>query len=124
STEKAQDYRSCFQSHIITNMNNGCIGSFAFMWGYQTHGEVRTWYGLFNTEGRAFGAADVMQFCWTGSYPTNRAPVIASRADMLLNGRRAEDNIKLSRGANNQAVVVASDPDGDPLEYEWLISPE
>ena len=27
-------------SRIIANKDNGCIGSFVFLWGYQTHGEV------------------------------------------------------------------------------------
>ncbi len=124
STEKEQIYRNCFQDHILSNINNGCIGSFVFMWGYQTHGAVATWFGLHNSEGRAFGAADAMQFCWTGQYPANRAPMITSREKVLLNGKRAEENIKVIADSTNHATVLASDPDGDPLEYEWLISPE
>lgn len=124
STEKAEIYRSVYQDHILSNVNNGCIGSFVFVMGYQTHGEVRSWYGLNNREGRAFGALDVMQFGWTGNYPTNRAPNINSREDMLLNGQRADDVVRVSPGSSNIATIKANDPDGDPLEYEWLIAPE
>lgn len=48
----------------------------------------------------------------------------ASRADMLLNGMKAEDAVVLAPESTNQATVTASDPDGDPLEYEWVIAPE
>lgn len=125
STEKEAVYLNNFQNHIAPNRKHGCIGSFAFVWGYQTTGsnlKELTWYGLHDREGRSFGGVDALQYCWTGNYPSNRAPIIASRADMLLNDKRAEDNIKTPAGSNNQARVTASDPDGDPLEYEWLIS--
>lgn len=124
STEKELVYRAIFQDYILANANNGCIGSFVFVLGYQTHGEVRTWFGLTDLDGRAFGAMDAMRFCWTGQYPANRAPVINSRQDMLLNGLQAEDAVVLTAGSTNQATVVAADPDGDPLTYHWLIAPE
>jgi len=124
STEKAEIYRSVYQDHILSNVNNGCLGSFVFVMGYQTHGEVRTWYGLNDKERNSFGALDVMQFGWTGQYPKNRAPNIKSREDVLLNGKRADDAIILSPGDMNIATVKANDPDGDPLEYKWLIAPE
>lgn len=125
SSEKEAVYLNGFQNHIAPNREHGCIGSFAFVWGYQTTGanlKELTWYGLHDRDGRSLGGVDALQYCWTGNYPSNRAPIIASRADMLLNGKRAEDNIKIASGSNNQAKVTASDPDGDPLEYEWLIS--
>lgn len=126
SSEKEEDYRKIYQDYIAPNKENNCIGSFAFLWGYLTRAQdqVMTWYGLHTPDGHTFGGVDALQYCWTGQYPSNRAPVIASRADMLLNGKRAEDNIKIAPGSNNQAKVTASDPDGDPLEYEWLISEE
>lgn len=126
STEKEEDYRKIYQDYVVPNVNSGCIGSFAFLWGYLTRAQdqVMTWYGLHTTDGRIFGGVDALQYVWTGQYPSNRAPVIASRAHMLLNGRQAEDNIKIAPGSINQAVVTASDPDGDPIEYEWRISEE
>ena len=124
STEKAAIYLQAYQDNIYANRNNGCIGSFVFLWGYQTHGEVLTWYGLFDKKGYTFPAVDAMQFAWTGSYPANRAPVIQDRNQILMNGKKAEENITVAKGATNSASVVATDPEGDPLTYSWMIMKE
>ncbi|MBZ4190173.1 glycoside hydrolase family 2 TIM barrel-domain containing protein [Niabella beijingensis] len=125
STEKAADYLHAYQQEILPNRDKGCLGSFVFLWGYQRHGEVLTWYGLFDKKKNSFEAADAMQYAWTGQYPANRAPVIASRNDLLLNGKKAEAAVTLPvNGQNNTAMVTAADPEGDPLTYEWLIVKE
>ncbi|MFV0471520.1 MAG: glycoside hydrolase family 2 TIM barrel-domain containing protein [Paludibacteraceae bacterium] len=124
STEKAADYLNAYQNNIISNKDKGCIGSFVFLWGYQKHGEVLNWYGLFDKQGCTYAAVDEMQFVWTGKYPANKAPTIASRKDMKMNGKIAEDAIIVSIGSNNSASVAASDPDNDPLTYNWLIIEE
>ncbi|TJZ54775.1 glycosyl hydrolase family 2 [Sphingobacterium olei] len=124
STEKAQIYLDAYQNHIVANRQQGCIGSFVFLWGYQLHGEVLTWYGMFDKQGNTFAAVDAMQYAWTGSYPTNRAPVIQDRSKILMNGKRAEENITVSKNSTNIATVEASDPDNDPLTYAWRIIKE
>lgn len=65
-----------------------------------------------------------MQYAWTGSYPKNRAPVIATRNDMLMNGKKAEDAVIVSPNSSNEAKVTATDPDGDALTYDWMIMKE
>lgn len=124
STEKAADYLQVYQNHIYPHRDNGCIGSFVFLWGYQLHGEVLTWFALHDKKGYTFPAVDAMQYAWTGSYPDNRAPVIADRDAILMNGRKAEDNIKVDKETENMAFVVATDPDDDPLSYDWMIMRE
>ncbi len=124
STEKAAIYLQSYLDHILSNKPNGCMGSFVFVWGYQRHGEVLTWYGLFDKKGYTFPTVDAMQYAWTGSYPANRAPVIADRKAILMNGKKAEDNIKVDKNSDNTASVVATDPDGDPLTYDWMIMKE
>ncbi len=52
STEKAVIYQQVYRDHIFGNINNGCLGSFVFLWGFQMHGEVLNWYGLFDRQGR------------------------------------------------------------------------
>lgn len=124
STEKAADYLSSYQNDILANKTKGCLGSFVFLWGYQTHGEVLTWFGLFDKRGYTFPAVDDMQFVWTGTYPANRAPIIQSRNQVLMNGKKAEENIKVDKNSTNSASVVATDPDGDALTYSWMIMKE
>lgn len=124
STEKEAIYLSAYQDNILANKDNGCLGSFVFLWGYQTHGEVLTWYGLFDKKGYTFPAVDAMQYAWTGAYPKNRAPVIATRNDILMNGKKAEAAITVAPASSNEAKVTATDPDGDALTYDWMIMKE
>lgn len=124
STEKAVVYRQACLDHIAANASNNCLGGFVFVWGFQSTGDVVTWYGLYNRLGEAFGATDEMQYVWTGTYPSNRAPVIRTRDSLLFNGKRAEDTVIVEANSLNTGWVRASDPDNDSLRYEWLIIPE
>ena len=121
STEKAVSYREIYENAVLANRNNGCLGSFAFVWGYQNHGEVLTWYGLFDKDGNSFAAVDELQYFWAGKYPEMRAPVIADRNAMLMNGKKADDSVMVSADSENKASVRASSPCGSPLKYRWMI---
>ncbi len=123
STEKEAKYLEIYRDAIAAN-DDMCIGSFAFVWGYQKHGEVLNWYGLFNKAGYSYGAVDALQYCWTGAYPAHRAPVIATRNAMTMNGKVAEDAIKVKKNSQNTAKVVASSPCGAALRYEWVLFKE
>ena len=124
STEKAASYREIYEKAVLANRDNGCLGSFAFVWGYQNHGEVLTWYGLFDKDGNSFAAVDELQYFWTGRYPEMRAPVIADRSAALMNGKKADDSVVVSAGSENSASVEASSPCGSPLKYRWMIYQE
>lgn len=121
STEKAVVYRDVYQNHIIANAKKGCVGSYVFLWGYQTHGAVATWYGLFNRHGQPFEAVQSMQYGWKGTFPADRAPRIETKQDIQLNGKTVTDNITLYPGEACQAVVNAVDPEGEGLTYDWQI---
>ncbi|MEO9476196.1 MAG: T9SS type A sorting domain-containing protein [Cyclobacteriaceae bacterium] len=118
STSKAYIYRTRYQNYIDANPIGQCLGSYVFVWGHQNHGEVESWYSLFTVNAESTEVVEAMQYVWTGSYPTERAPRIT---EMTLNGQDEDDNIQLSAGAISWATVDAYDPNSDSLTYEWLI---
>ena len=125
STQKASIYKTILANAISANANKGCIGSCAFVWGYQTSGAVQTWYGLFDTQGNSFAAVDELQYAWTGSYPANLAPVIHNRHSMTVDsGLIGDNNVIMVPGSSHTASVTASSPCGAALTYKWYIYPE
>ena len=121
STQKAQVYIDRYSQDIAANINKGCIGSYVFLWGYQTHGVVATWYGLFTAKKKPLAAAQAMYYSWKGGYPANRAPRIESSVDMTLNGQIATDDIVVKVGQENYASIKAVDLEGDALSFEWQV---
>ena len=124
SAEKAESYRKIYTNNIVANASNGCIGSFCFLWGWQTHGAVLSWYSMYDMfEKQALPTAQVMQELWTGKKPENSAPVIASVNDLKVdNGRTASQSISMTPGSTGPtATVKATDPDGDAITYDWKI---
>lgn len=125
STEKAAIYSKIWKNDIKANEKNGCIGSFIFLWGYQTHGEVLSWYGLFDKKRNSFGGVDEISACWTGKTIDNPAPRIEDRKQMTLNGKYSGDGVKIVKGSTgNTASVNATSPTGEPLTYRWIINKE
>ena len=124
STEKENRYMQIWTNDIKAKESQGCLGSFVFVWGYQTHGEVLNWYALYTTDHYSYGACDAMQKCWTGEWPSARAPRIESRNDMTMNGKKAEDIIKVAVGSSNTAKVTATTTSGVTLRYHWMIYKE
>lgn len=124
STEKANNYyKKYYQNYIYNHRNKGCVGSYVFVWGYQHHGAVQTWYGLFTKNGNPLNGVYTMQECWTGESPDNTSPEVYS-SGMILNGKTADQSIKVKKGVINIASVDALDLDGDSLYYEWQIVKE
>ncbi len=125
STEKAAFYSLIWTRDIKANENKGCIGSFIFLWGFQTHGEVLSWYGLFDKQKNSFGGVDEISACWTGKTIENPAPRIENRSKMTLNGKISSDGVNVVAGSkDNTATVEATSPTGKPLTYRWLINKE
>ena len=124
STEKEAIYLQLWENHIKANENKGCLGSFVFVWGYQTHGEVLNWYAMYTVDHYSYGACDAMQKCWTGEWPEARAPRIESRNDMTMNNRTAESVIRVAVGSSNTAKVTATASTEVNLRYHWIIFQE
>ncbi len=124
SSEKEDRYLQVWQNDIKAHESDGCLGSFVFVWGYQTHGEVLNWYAAFTTDHYSYGVCDAMQKCWTGSYPSVRAPRIESRNDVTLNGKVAEAAVKVAPGSKNTARVKAVISSGTQVRYQWVLFKE
>ncbi|MFL6586394.1 MAG: glycoside hydrolase family 2 TIM barrel-domain containing protein [Luteimonas sp.] len=96
------------------------LGSYVFLWG-QKQERTPTWYGLFLPGGESTPGVDAMQQLWTGRWPANRAPAISP---LRIDARVATDSVVLVPDAEHRAHVVATDPDGDPLVYRWIVREE
>ena len=116
SSAKAQRYRTGYEQ-ALAPLAGRVVGSYAFLWG-QKQERTPTWYGLFTADGRRTEAVDVLQRIWTGDWPANRAPQVAGLA---LDGQAAEDSVRLRPGQTYAAAVQASDPEQDPLRFDWRL---
>jgi len=126
STEKAEVYESILRSDVIPYYNSrvSCIGSFAFVWGYQDRGTVITWYPMFNRLGMALESAHTMRYMWTSTSSANYPPRIDDGEDLTLNGKTASESVISTTAAINTATIDAYDPEGDDLSYEWIVCRE
>ncbi len=119
SHEKALAYKERYENVIASDAYH-CIGSTVFLWG-QKQERTPTWYGMFLETGEKTESVDVMQYLWTGNWPQNRAPKLEH---FTINSKTAPDNIYLYPTQKIEAVVIATDPEGDPLFYRWELLPE
>ena len=119
STEKAHRFLEGYE-RVLAPMAGRLIGNYAFLWG-QKQERTPTWYGVFTADGRRTEAADALQRVWTGRWPANRAPQLH---DLLLDGKRATDDVRLAPGGSYVASVRAADPDRDALTHDWRVMRE
>ena len=119
STEKAERYLSRYQGSVLRDRER-CLGSYCFMWG-QKQEQTHTWYGMFTSSGERNEAVHVMEYLWTGRWPSNRAPAIGA---LRVDDRPATDSLALEPGTTHAAVVCVEDPDRDPMSFEWELLPE
>ena len=118
SSEKAASYRASYEA-IMSN-GSQLLGSFVFLWG-QKQERTPTWYGMFLADGSPTGTVDLMHYLWNGAWPDNHSPGIET---MLLDAKTASESVQIASGKRYAANVIASDPDGDALEYRWEIMRE
>ncbi len=119
STVKANWYDERYEIAIDSDTIQ-CIGSYVFLWG-QKQERTATWYGMFMPDGDKTAAVDIMEYKWTGSWPSNLSPKIDA---FTLNGMEASANIELAAGVEVSSTVIASDSERDSLHYHWSIRPE
>lgn len=119
SSAKARHYLESYRTAIAPYPQQ-VLGSYVFLWG-QKQERTPTWYGMFLEDGSETEAIDVMHYLWTGGWPDNRAPHVDG---LLLDSRAATDDVVVEAGRAYRAEVSASDPDGDPLAWEWIVMRE
>lgn len=118
SSQKAAVYKSRYEAAIQKDKN--CVGSYVFLWG-QKQERTPTWYGLFTEAGEESEVVDVMHYLWSGKWPANRAPHLAS---LTLDGKPMPEAIYLSRGQSYKIGTSVTDPDKDNITYRWELLPE
>lgn len=119
SSEKAAVYKSRY-AYSVERDKERCVGSYVFLWG-QKQERTPTWYGLFTENGEESEVVDVMQFLWSGKWPSNQAPHIYS---FQIDNKKVTDNIMLRAGNTYNVLATAFDPNGDKLNYRWELLDE
>ncbi len=115
STEKSQFYEAGYLGSI-GGQPGKCLGSYVFCWG--TKQEVTpTWYSLFVGGQLTTSSLDVISKQWTGHWPDNRAPLIEPIESVVALKH-------VQAGAQYRANVSVVDPDGDALQYRWVVQSE
>jgi hypothetical protein len=119
SSDKASNYLKSYKKAIASNPDQ-VIGSYVFLWSHKQE-RTPTWYGMFLEDGSETETIDVMHYIWNGEWPDNRSPQIKT---MLLDKKTSSKDVVLKAGGRYKAMVKASDPDGDVLQYQWEIQRE
>ena len=113
SSEKAEMMRSAYQK--VLTPGDGCLGNYAFVWGWKFEATA-TWFGLYTKEGETTASVDVLEEMWKGRPPANRAPVVAPISGI--------PKAAIAPGTAFQAAASATDPDQDPIAWQWMLLPE
>lgn len=119
STEKAAMYLE--RHREVVDGDPWCLGGYSFLWTQNRQERTHTWYNMFYDEGERTEAVDVMEYLWTGQWPENIAPAIDS---FQLNDQGPHEDILLMPGKKYNAEVIANDPEGENLSYNWEVYPE
>ena len=113
---KADKYRERYDNAIAADKAL-CVGSYVFLW-RQHQERTHTWFGMFDENGLETEAVDVMHHAWTGKWPANRTPRLDS---VKIGNQTAYDGVYLQPGQSYQATVWVTDPESDPIRYNWEV---
>lgn len=115
SSKKAASYIATYKL-VTDDSKNICLGTVAFLWSWKQEA-TSTWYGMLLKTGEKLPQVDAMTFAWTGAWPANRSPRIAS-----LDSEIAEKEVAPDKTVT--ATLNATDAENDPLTYEWSVVSE
>lgn len=112
---KLTSYLSAMRS-AWSDPRGRCVGVFAFAW-EQKQEATGTWFGMFLRTGEKTPLVDLLAKEFTGRWPANRAPRPAPLRPPFANDR-------LAPGTEVEVALAVTDPDGDPLVFEWIVKSE
>jgi len=110
SSEKAAMIARAYDQ--VISKRGSCLGSYVFVWSWKFEATA-TWFGLFTNDGKTTESVDVLEEKWSGTKPVNRAPTLQA-----IKGVPAGT---IAPGTTFSAKAVASDPEGDPLSWQWAV---
>ncbi len=97
-----------------------CLGSYCFLWG-QKQESTATWHGIFLNSGYPTEAVDAMHYCWTGSWPEERAPSIV---DIKLEGTNWKKDHFLSPNREVTLDIDVNPNNNSEIMVEFHLFPE
>ena len=115
ANEKAASYYAT-QKLVTDDNKNTCLGTYVFLWGNKQEC-TSTWFGMFLSSGERLPQVDAMSYAWRGKWPEHRCPKIVSFKSSL-------DGATVAPDSPATATVVATDPNGGTLEYDWDVVEE
>ena len=113
SSEKAEMIRTAYTK--VLTPGGGYLGNYAFVWGWKFEATA-TWFGLYTKEGETTTSVDVLEEMWTGRPPANRTPAITPMSGV--------PKAPIKPGTVFQTATTATDPEKDPLTWQWAMLPE
>ena len=113
--EKAASYYAS-QRTLMEEAPDITLGSYCFLWG-QKQETTSTWYGMFLKTGEKLPQVDAMCRAWTDRWPPNRCPRVEKMESELRDA-------VVTAGGLFTVRMHATDPDGDVLAYEWIVTEE
>jgi hypothetical protein len=119
STEKAERCLERYEKGIKENTDK-CLGGYAFYWGYK-QARTHTLLSLMLETGEETGVIDVLQYSWTGQWPSNKAPTVSH---VWVDNKKPWSSIYVKPGSMHTGYVETFDPENDKLVYKWEIYPE
>lgn len=120
SSEKADAIKLRYERAILADSAR-CMGSYVFLWG-QKQERTPSWYGLFTEYGERTEAIDVMEYFWTGNWPSIRT---TRMNDFRIDGKGGRfDNVRLTAGGEYSASLeIGSVGETPTLRVEIMPEP-
>jgi len=104
STEKGEFFRNSYRQGIASERGKNCLGSYAFTWGWKVEA-TPTWHGMLLPDNTFIASAEAIQEEWGKVKVKNHVPKIGT----------------IEKTGESTYSAKASDPDGNPLKWNWLL---